>query len=333
MTETAAAEAARVEADLKPGNAAVFIDVENLFKPFRKELDFAKSGWRDTSRNKEAWDKSVRASRRAARQMLPPWAKYEVWHERGHVVARRLVQWFEIAGFTVAENHGRTYGFFDDHGVQTAWQEFVNKHNWNHTLTQRGDDRADRAIISDVRLFAQSELDWFFVGSQDERLVLAESAKALAPYPRKRLAAILFSWSPEIRDAFRSKTHLQGVSARLSFWKMYDAVLRAEKRAASASAGKKRGSKSSAQARAVTERRRAERVQEWADLPEAEVEAAITAFLTGLASDHRGGAAQNMLQVIAKLTDDPTKRRLADAVGRVSETLRTADDTAEAVPA
>ena len=328
MTETAPVQSpnTQVEVDLKPGNAAVFIDVENLFKPFRKEIDFAKSGWKPSQ--KESWNRSVEASRDAAARMLPPGKRFEDWHMEGPLVAKRLVQWFEVAGFRVEENHGRTYGYLEDHGVRAAWQTFVNKHNWNHILTQQGEDRADRAILNDVQLFAKQDLDWYFVGSQDQKLVLAESATALRPYPRKRLAAILFEWSPSIRDAFRTKESLRGITMRLNYWKMFNAVVQAEK---AGKTPKRPGPNSDAQKPNITKntrltsgvqkarergKRELQRVSQWAILPDAEAAAAVRHLLrtSGPEAALRTAASRHLVAT-TKLPDEAQRKRLADLVG------------------
>lgn len=316
MSETAPlpSTTGRGEADPTPRDAVVFIDVENLFKPFRQEIDFAESGWHDSRR--PVWNRSVAAARDAASRMLPLGARFEDWHRKGPDVADRLVRWFALAGFTVRENHGRTYGYIADNGVESAWKTFVNKHNWSHVLTQQGADRADRAIIRDVQLFAQEDLTWYFIGSQDQKLVLAESVAALRRHPDKRIAAILFEWSPRLREAFRTKESLRGVSMRLNFWKMYQAVLEAEK-AAPAPQRRRRptaGKKSNA---ADSIKRALVRAQQWAGLPDAEAEAAVRALIrtSGQVSALRT-TARRQLDAIATLPDPDQRTRLADLVGR-----------------
>ncbi|MFT4126854.1 MAG: hypothetical protein QM662_11560 [Gordonia sp. (in: high G+C Gram-positive bacteria)] len=217
-----------VSATRRPGPAAVFLDVENLFKPF----------WRDRDRKSANTEKrhltAHRAARRAARIMVPDRDFQEV-RTLGPDVAKRLVQWFEHNGFTVAENHGRTYGQFYDDGVNAVWNTFVDTMNWNHTLTKKGDDRADRALVTDVRqlLAGQPSVEWVFVGSSDFRSVLPESAQALTGRPEIHGAAILAARTDATDKHFdpvtRRSAVLRRFGTRLYLWAMYTEVLHIEK--------------------------------------------------------------------------------------------------------
>lgn len=134
--------------------AAVFLDSENLFKPF----SLTRRGNTD--------------QKRAARHLwggTPP----EDNHLLGPVFLATIVHWTG-ARWNVPPGNGRSYGKSDDHGVQSVREPLIDRHRWIHIDVPDGDDVADDVIRLDVQAFAQlQQVDALVVGASDFRTVSA----------------------------------------------------------------------------------------------------------------------------------------------------------------
>lgn len=306
---------------LEPGPAAVFLDVENLFKPFRRGIEFDPG--RHSPRRKRQFNIGVEKARAAAQTMAPD-EEYEKVYDLGPQVAIRLVEWFRHKKFLIAENHGRTYGQFYDEGVTSVWKTFVEKANWNHTLTRKGDDRADRALLTDLLMFTETnpDLDWIFVGSSDLRLILRNSGKALRERPDMYLAAILLGRTETTDAAFRNQHDgdFSRFNTRLYIWKMYQEVLAIEKSwHAKPSDRTVRNEAMRARARheqRIHDERKAE-VLDWASLNDDGLLAAIREALGSTARattlSHLSG---RYLDAADEVSEETARRRVLDAIGR-----------------
>lgn len=316
-----------------PGRTAVFLDVENLFRPFREHIRFEDTEAGDEHR--KGFESAVEKSRRAAETMIGGRPEtFEDVHGKGAEVAARLVTWFAIHGFTVAENHGRTYGNIGDRGVRAAWPTFVNEMDWNHVATRKGPDRADRSLLNDVKLFAGTGLDWVFVGSSDLQTVQSGTAEVFGDHPDVRLAAILLGPGDSVKR-MREEPAFQRFDMRLYLWGLYNEVLHIERHApgrlprhaeaevsaATSVAGRKRAFRKKNRHNANQRRQqqhdhRVQKVTAWSALPDTELTEAIRhmfATVSDLATVRTVG--DRYSTAACELVEPHVRKRMLDLIG------------------